>query len=89
MAGSCGLSLIADAGVALGSLALAAAAKNLQEVAVVGKRPLIEQKADRMVINVDASPANAGSTALDVLERSPGVTLDKDDNISLKGRRLS
>jgi len=77
----------AQSSVALGSLALAAAAKNLQEVAVVGKRPLIEQKADRMVINVDASPANAGSTALDVLERSPGVTLDKDDNISLKGKQ--
>ena len=39
------------------------------------------------MINVDASPTNAGSTALEVLERSPGVTLDKDDNISLKGRQ--
>src|SRR6202022_793295 len=44
-------------------------------------------KADRMVINVDASPANAGSTALEVLERSPGITVDKDDNISLKGKQ--
>jgi hypothetical protein len=77
----------AQASVTLGPLTLPAASKNLQEVAVVGKKPLIEQKADRMVVNVDASPANAGSTALDVLERSPGVTLDKDDNISLKGKQ--
>ncbi len=40
-----------------------------------------------MIINVDASPTNAGSTAMDVLERSPGVTVDKDDNISLKGKQ--
>ncbi|MEI4884277.1 TonB-dependent receptor plug domain-containing protein, partial [Klebsiella pneumoniae] len=26
-------------------------------------------------------------TAMDVLEKSPGVTLDKDDNISLKGKQ--
>lgn len=73
--------------VAIGALTLAAASRSLQEVSVVGKRPFIEQKADRMVVNVDASPSNAGSTALDVLERSPGVTLDKDDNISLKGKQ--
>ena len=73
--------------VTLQPLTLNASAGNLQEVSVVGKKPFIEQKADRMVVNVDASPSNAGSTALDVLERSPGVTLDKDDNISLKGKQ--
>ncbi|HVW59747.1 MAG TPA: TonB-dependent receptor [Puia sp.] len=69
------------------AIVLRATSKNLQEVAVIGKKPFIEQKADRMVVNVDASPSNAGATALDVLERSPGVTLDKDDNISLKGKQ--
>lgn len=59
----------------------------LQEVAVVGKKSFIEQKADRMVVNVDASPANAGSTVMDVLEKSPGVMVDKDGNISLKGKQ--
>jgi hypothetical protein len=60
---------------------------SLQQVAVVGRRPPIEQKPDRTIINVDASPSNTGSTAMDVLEKSPGVTLDKDDNISLKGKQ--
>ncbi len=68
-------------------LVLAAASTSLQSIAVVGKRPPIEQKADRTIINVDASPSNAGSTAMDVLEKAPGVTLDKDDNISLKGKQ--
>jgi iron complex outermembrane receptor protein len=68
-------------------LVLAAVSTSLKAVAVIGKRPPIEQKADRTVINVDASPSNAGSTAMDVLEKAPGVTLDKDDNISLKGKQ--
>ena len=48
---------------------------------------LIERKIDRTVINVDAAISNEGSTALEVLEKSPGVTVDKDGNISLKGKQ--
>jgi hypothetical protein len=60
---------------------------NLKEVAVVSKKQLFEVKADRTIVNVDASPSNAGATVMDVLEKSPGVTLDKDDNVSLKGKQ--
>ncbi len=61
--------------------------KSLGNVTVVGNRPFIEQKIDRTVVNVDASPSNAGATALEVLEKSPGVTVDNDGNISLKGKQ--
>jgi iron complex outermembrane receptor protein len=71
----------------LAPLVLPAASVSLREIAVVAKRAPVEQKADRTIINVDASPSNAGSTAMDVLEKAPGVTLDKDDNISLKGKQ--
>ncbi len=71
----------------LAPLTLISTTTNLQAFAVVARKPLIEQKADRTIVNVDASPSNAGSTAMDVLEKSPGITLDKDDNISLKGKQ--
>jgi iron complex outermembrane recepter protein len=61
-------------------------AKNLSGVTVTASRPLIEQKIDRTVVNVEASVTNVGSSALEVLERSPGITVDKDGNISLKGK---
>lgn len=61
--------------------------KSLQTVTVVGTKPLIERKTDRMVVNVENSVLAAGNSAMDVLERSPGVTVDKDDNISLKGKQ--
>ncbi|MDB5252500.1 MAG: TonB-dependent receptor [Flaviaesturariibacter sp.] len=60
--------------------------RELAGITVLARRPFIEQKIDRTLINVDASPTNAGATALDVLEKSPGVTIDKDGNISLKGK---
>jgi iron complex outermembrane recepter protein len=61
--------------------------KVVGDVTVTSRRPPVEMKADKLVVNVDASPSNAGNTALDVLEKSPGVTVDKDGNISLKGKQ--
>ncbi|HVG40482.1 MAG TPA: outer membrane beta-barrel protein, partial [Chitinophagaceae bacterium] len=62
-------------------------ASNLAGVTVEATRPLIENKIDKMVVNVDASPTNAGATALEVLEKSPGISVDRDGNISLKGKQ--
>jgi iron complex outermembrane recepter protein len=72
--------------VSAGVLQLNDNVKTLNEVKVEVKKPFIERKIDRTVINVDASITNAGTTALEVLEKSPGVTVDKDGNVSLKGK---
>ena len=62
-------------------------AKSLGGVTVTARKPLIEQKVDRTVLNVDASATNVGTSAMEVLEKSPGVSVDKDGNISLKGKQ--
>ncbi|HUR66179.1 MAG TPA: TonB-dependent receptor, partial [Chitinophagaceae bacterium] len=61
--------------------------KNLGEVTVTSKKPFIETKIDKTIVNVEASPTSAGATALEILEKSPGVTVDNDGNISLKGKQ--
>ncbi|PWT96650.1 MAG: TonB-dependent receptor [Bacteroidetes bacterium] len=61
--------------------------KQLKEVKLTTRKPLIEQKMDKTVVNVDASISNAGSTVMEVLEKSPGVIVDKDGNVSLKGKQ--
>ncbi len=66
---------------------LVSSSKALKDVTVTAKKPFVEQKLDRTLINVDASPTNAGLTAMDVLEKSPGISVDKDGNISLKGKQ--
>ncbi|ASU34123.1 outer membrane beta-barrel family protein [Mucilaginibacter xinganensis] len=58
----------------------------LKEVIVSSQKPLIERKIDRTVVNVDALISNSGSTALDVLEKSPGVLVDNNGAVSLKGK---
>ena len=66
---------------------LEAASKVLSGVTVTSSKPLIEQKIDRTIINVEATVTNTGSNALEVLEKSPGISVDKDGNISLKGKQ--
>jgi iron complex outermembrane recepter protein len=72
--------------VSTGVLQLVPQDKNLAAVTVISKKPFIERKIDRTIVNVDAAISNAGTTALEVLEKSPGVTVDKDGNVSLKGK---
>ncbi|NEU09294.1 TonB-dependent receptor [Flavihumibacter sp. R14] len=60
---------------------------NLEEVVISAKKPLYEQKVDRMVINVQSSIVAVGGTALDVLERSPGVMVNRQNNsLSISGK---
>jgi len=60
--------------------------KGMEAVTVTAKKPFIEAKADRTIVNVDASPTNAGATALEVLEKSPGISVNNDGIISLRGK---
>jgi hypothetical protein len=61
-------------------------ATTLQEVTVVGRKPLFERQADRTVVHVEGSTLAAGNTTLDVLARSPGITLT-NDNLALRGKQ--
>ncbi|MBT8276777.1 MAG: TonB-dependent receptor family protein [Bacteroidia bacterium] len=59
----------------------------LGEVVVQARKPLYTQKVDRLVINVENSIVSSGGTALEVLERSPGVVINRQSNdISVVGK---
>lgn len=59
----------------------------LNDVTVIARKPLFEQKIDRMVINVANNITASGSTILDVLERSPGILVDRQNNaLSINGK---
>ena len=77
----------ANPDVTIASIGLNSQSKAMEGVTVTAQKPFIEQKLDRTVVNVEASPSNAGATALEVLEKSPGVSVDNDGNISLKGKQ--
>ena len=74
-------------GKKLNTIILMEDAVQLEGVEVIGKKPFFEQKIDRMVVNVAGSITASGSTALEVLERSPGVIVNRQNNdISLSGK---
>ena len=76
-----------DASVTVPQLKMQPNAHSLSAVSITAAKPLIERKIDRTVVNVANSPLAAGNSAMDILERAPGVSVDKDDNISLKGKQ--
>lgn len=56
----------------------------LDEVTVVGNKPVIERTPDRVIFNVTNSINAAGSNGLEVLEKAPGIRVS-DGMISLAG----
>ncbi|RYG19300.1 MAG: MarR family transcriptional regulator, partial [Chitinophagaceae bacterium] len=60
--------------------------KKLKEVNIAGKKQLVERRQGKTIINVDAAVTNTGTTVLEVLEKSPGVMVDKNGSISLQGK---
>jgi|GEM_PF-780918 len=67
-------------------LVLAPAARQLGEVRVTGRPPVIERLIDRTVVHVDQLPAVAGGSAYDLIKSAPGVTVTAGDDISMQGK---
>src|SRR5690606_19977681 len=75
---------VADAPVTLADIVLSEKHSTLKEVKITAQKPFIEVQSDKIVVNVEDSIVNAGSSAMEILQRSPGVVVDQSDNISLK-----
>ncbi len=57
----------------------------LKDVAVTGTRPIIRQKADRIIYGLQADPESKSASVLGMVHKIPYLTLDGQDNILLKG----
>lgn len=70
----------------LAAIRLTTKSAEMSGVTVTARKPFIQKLSDRIVVNVENSIISAGSSAMDVLERSPGVNIDQNDVVSLRGR---
>ncbi|MBK6818987.1 MAG: TonB-dependent receptor [Bacteroidetes bacterium] len=77
--------VINDADV-IHNIALSVSEMALKEVKVLAKKPMIEVKADKTVFNVEQSINASGTNALELLRKCPGVRVDKDDNVEMRGK---
>lgn len=60
---------------------------DLGEVFIRVNKPVFQQKADKMVFNVENSTLSEGSTILEVLGRAPGVIVSQEGELSLRGKK--
>ena len=72
--------------VDVGTVKLVRLSSSLEGITVTAQRAPVERKIDRVVVNADQMVSAAGATAMDLLERSPGVAVDNNGVISLKGK---
>ena len=78
--------VVADSEITLPAMQLKEATETLNEVKIVAKKPLVEVLPDKLVFNVEGSINASGSNALELLQKSPSVVVDQNDNIMLQGR---
>ncbi len=78
---------VADNTIAIPEIKLHETESKLKGVTVSAQKPFIEVHADKLVVNVENSIVSAGNSVMDVLAKSPGVSVDQNDNISLKGKQ--
>lgn len=58
----------------------------LEEVVISAQKPMVVQEPGKITVNVESMAASVGLMAIDLLKRMPGVQVDNDGNISLKGK---
>lgn len=61
----------------LPSIKMQSTSKQLKEVSVVGQKPFVERRADKTVLNVENNVTATGNSVLELLEKAPGVTIDR------------
>lgn len=71
----------------IGNLELISQAVQLDKIVVRAKRPLMEMKAGKITMNVSQALVAQADNAFEMLKKFPGVSIDKDDNISLNGQK--
>jgi outer membrane receptor protein involved in Fe transport len=71
--------------VSIGTILLSSSTHNLESVTIVGDKPVVENKIDKIVYNVSNDITSQGGAAIDVLKKVPQVTVDIDGNVELQG----
>ena len=56
----------------------------LETIEIKGKTPLLEQKGDKLIVNVESNITNTGGSLLDVMKKVPGMLVVRD-RLSLAG----
>jgi outer membrane receptor protein involved in Fe transport len=70
----------------LDKIILSPSVKELTGVTVLHRKPLIEHKDGKIILNVANSSLASSNSAWEILSKAPGVTISPDGDISLRGK---
>ena len=77
--------LVENKDIDLGNIQLIQSENKLEEVIISAKKPTIKRKVDRLIFNIENSIISSGGDAIDVLQKTPGVRVDRS-SIGLIGK---
>ena len=69
------------------TVVLEEAVEKIGEVVVRGRYDLMEQQVDKTVINPNASVLTESESVYEILKKTPGINIDNDENITIKGMK--
>lgn len=72
----------------MGIIYMEANSTQLEAAEVMVQKPLLEQEAGKMIMNVSASATSDGDNALELLKKFPGVVVDQNDKITYNGQSI-
>jgi iron complex outermembrane recepter protein len=70
----------------ISTIALNESSTELAQATVVARKPVIEVRAEKTILNVEGTVNSTGLNALELLRKAPGVTVDNYDNVNVKGK---
>lgn len=79
--------LVDGKSVVMDDIHLVEQTQTIGAVTVEGRVPLVQQRDGKLILNVENSTLAAGNNALEVVQRAPGVSVDKDENLQLMGQQ--
>ncbi len=77
--------LIEDTAYTVPDIVLQQDVQNLSNVTITGRKNLYEMKPDKLVMNIEGNAIAAGNSVFEVIRKAPAVSVDKEDNLKLKG----
>ena len=77
--------LTVNKNIDLGTIQLKAGTTTIGEVVVKGERPLFAVDGEKTLYNTAEDPSVQTGTASDVLQNAPGVSVDVEGNVTLRG----
>lgn len=69
----------------LGVIKMKSGSTRLDEVVIVEKRPLFSNEGEKVLYNVSEDPSVQTGTVSDALQNAPGVEVDVEGNVTLRG----